>query len=233
MNIFVLHESPIPCAQMHCDKHVVKMIVEYGQLLATAHRVLDGHRGKLLHPYSRQRVAYDYNWVLDGEDSKLPFIPLATHHNHPCAVWARQSSGNYWWLFFLWLALMREFSVRYGHGHSYSTRYVEWLSNLPVNLPEGEQTQWPLCMPEQYQVWHQECCGSPQWSHTSPPECCGQLNSIPDAVASYRAYYLGEKMGFATWKKNRTAPAWVPNTRVKTTTTVRTPIGTSQTLMPF
>ena len=27
---------------MHCDKHVVKMILEYAQLLSTAHRVLDG-----------------------------------------------------------------------------------------------------------------------------------------------------------------------------------------------
>ena len=30
------------CAKQHVDKHVVKMIVEYAQLLSTAHRVLDG-----------------------------------------------------------------------------------------------------------------------------------------------------------------------------------------------
>jgi hypothetical protein len=27
---------------MHLDKHVVKMIIEYAQLMSTAHRVLDG-----------------------------------------------------------------------------------------------------------------------------------------------------------------------------------------------
>ena len=27
---------------MHCDKHVVKMILETAQMLSTAHRVLDG-----------------------------------------------------------------------------------------------------------------------------------------------------------------------------------------------
>ena len=42
MNIFYLHKDPRQCAQMHCDKHVVKMIVEYAQLMSTAHRVLDG-----------------------------------------------------------------------------------------------------------------------------------------------------------------------------------------------
>jgi hypothetical protein len=45
MNIFYLDEDPKICAQYHCDKHVVKMIIEYAQLLSTAHRVLDGFEG--------------------------------------------------------------------------------------------------------------------------------------------------------------------------------------------
>ena len=40
MNIFVLDENPITAAQMHCDKHVVKMVLEYAQILSTAHRVV-------------------------------------------------------------------------------------------------------------------------------------------------------------------------------------------------
>ena len=40
MNIFgYLDKDPKRCAEMHCDKHVVKMILEYAQLLSTAHRV--------------------------------------------------------------------------------------------------------------------------------------------------------------------------------------------------
>ena len=35
MNIFVLSECPIEAAQMQCDKHVVKMIVETAQMLCT------------------------------------------------------------------------------------------------------------------------------------------------------------------------------------------------------
>ena len=42
MNIFYLHKDPEVSAKMHCDKHVVKMIIEYAQMLSTAHRMLDG-----------------------------------------------------------------------------------------------------------------------------------------------------------------------------------------------
>lgn len=42
MNIFVLDRDPYIAASYHCDKHVVKMICEYAQLLSTAHRQLDG-----------------------------------------------------------------------------------------------------------------------------------------------------------------------------------------------
>ena len=42
MNIFILHEDPVVAAQMLCDRHVPKMIVESAQMLSTAHRLLDG-----------------------------------------------------------------------------------------------------------------------------------------------------------------------------------------------
>ena len=42
MNIFYLDKRPDDAAEMHCDKHCVKMILEYAQMLSTAHRVLDG-----------------------------------------------------------------------------------------------------------------------------------------------------------------------------------------------
>ena len=42
MNLFYLHKEPEVSAKLHCDKHVVKMIIEYAQMLSTAHRMLDG-----------------------------------------------------------------------------------------------------------------------------------------------------------------------------------------------
>lgn len=35
MNIFVLDEDPVLAAQYHCDKHVVKMVLETAQILST------------------------------------------------------------------------------------------------------------------------------------------------------------------------------------------------------
>ena len=38
MNIFFLDENPKHAAQMQCDKHVVKMVLETAQMLSTAAR---------------------------------------------------------------------------------------------------------------------------------------------------------------------------------------------------
>ena len=42
MNIFAVDEHPIRATHQMVDKHVVKMILEAGQMLSTSHRVLDG-----------------------------------------------------------------------------------------------------------------------------------------------------------------------------------------------
>ena len=42
MNIFFLHKHPVIAAQMQCDKHVVKMVLETAQMLSTAARA-QGH----------------------------------------------------------------------------------------------------------------------------------------------------------------------------------------------
>ena len=39
MNIFYLHNDPEICAAYHCDKHVVKMILELVQMLYTAWQI--------------------------------------------------------------------------------------------------------------------------------------------------------------------------------------------------
>ena len=44
MNIFFLDICPFKAGRMHCDKHIVKMILEYGQMLSTTHRVLDDNK---------------------------------------------------------------------------------------------------------------------------------------------------------------------------------------------
>ena len=94
MNIFYLHPDPKKCAEMHLNKHCVKMILEYAQLLSTAHRVLDGD------DYANQYNLYK-----------------ATHVNHPSAIWVRQSCYNYSWLMQLLCHLCIEYTHRYGKVH--------------------------------------------------------------------------------------------------------------------
>ena len=72
MNIFYLHRDPVAAAQMQCDKHVVKMILESAQMLSTAHRVLDGDT------YADLRGMY-----------KL------AHKNHPSTRWVRSNYRHY------------------------------------------------------------------------------------------------------------------------------------------
>lgn len=53
MNIFYLDEDVTLCAQYHCDKHVIKMILESAQILCT---VL--HQNNLSAPYRAPVKAY-------------------------------------------------------------------------------------------------------------------------------------------------------------------------------
>ena len=53
MNIFVLDKDPVKAAQMHCDKHCVKMVLELYQQLGSAlrrHGATDGMMPKTQHP---------------------------------------------------------------------------------------------------------------------------------------------------------------------------------------
>ena len=124
MNIFVLHESPKFAASMHCDKHVVKMIVESGQMLSTAHWI-NGSPAEGMHLY------------------KPAFV------NHPCSRWIRHSSANHCWLVRLFIGLLDEFRDRYGHEHS-ARRLVEHVSDVPGLTEFGPLTPFAQAMPDQY-----------------------------------------------------------------------------------
>ena len=80
MNIFYLDPDPKTCAQMHCDKHVTKMIIEYSQLMSTAHRVIDGE--EYIDNSSGRKIK---RWKLS--DIREDVLYKATHINHPSAIW--------------------------------------------------------------------------------------------------------------------------------------------------
>lgn len=121
------------------------MILEYAQLLSTAHRVLDGVESVGLSDKGRKRTSY----VLD--DDREPVLYRATHINHPSAKWVRHSLANYQWLFKLWIELMREYHFRYGKIHS-CMRLAKHLQKPPKNIPNGDYCDPWRAMPDEYKV---------------------------------------------------------------------------------
>jgi len=180
MNIFYVHQDPVICAQQHVDKHVVKMILEYAQLMSTAHRVLDGNEIEGLSKSGRKAK----RWVLP--DEREDALYKASHINHPSAKWCRHSLANYQFLFKLWIELMREYHYRYGKIHS-SMRLAKHLKNPPSKIAVGD-----FCAP-----WR------------AMPDEFKEERTVPDyTVKSYRNYYNGAKFSMFKWK-NRTEPSWI------------------------
>lgn len=145
MNIFYLHADPIECAKLHNDKHVVKMILEYGQLMSTAHRVLDGkeYYGKTANGRNIKR------WLLPDEREHV--IWKASHILHPSGIWTRASDKNYKWLYCLWFNLLQEYTHRYDKHHS-AERMMPYFWALPNNIPKGPFTEPTPAMPDQFKV---------------------------------------------------------------------------------
>ena len=144
MNIFYLNADPSQCAKEHIDKHVVKMILEYGQLMSTAHRLLDGipYTGKTLKGRNIQR------WLLP--DNRESILWKASHVKHPSNIWLRSSSQHYKWLFNLWCEMLTEYTHRYGKQHA-ASRMKDWFKVLPSNIPStGWFTDPTPAMPEEY-----------------------------------------------------------------------------------
>ena len=122
MNIFHLHKDTEICARYHCDKHVVKMILESAQMLCAAHHIL-------------------------GNPDDVPY--KLAHKNHPCTIWVRENSLHYDWLYEHMMALGDEYTARYGKTHM-SINKCKHLDIHPENIPHEEFEQPPQCMPDKY-----------------------------------------------------------------------------------
>lgn len=118
MNIFASDPCPIKSAQNLDDKRVIKMILESAQMLCT-----------VLHECGRGNLA-KYK---------------STHKNHPCTLWAAQTSENYKWLYMHFIALAEEYTYRTGKEHkSYKDCRLDLASGLQYIVP-GPQTPFTNC----------------------------------------------------------------------------------------
>lgn len=178
MNIFYLHECPIAAANMHCDKHVRKMIIEYCQLLSTAHRVLDGEEYNDKTKNNRKIK----RWRLhDSRREKILY--KATHVNHPSAKWVRQSTTNYIWVYECCRELCKVYNRATNKTHG-SEAVLNRLYETPDNIR-----------------------GAFQLNQKAPPQAMPEEYHRNDTVEAYREYYICDKAYMATWKYTE-VPLW-------------------------
>jgi len=160
------------------------MPIEYAQLMSTAHRLLDGemYLGKTAIGRNIKR------WKL--HDEREDILYKASHINHPSAIWVRESIENYFQMYKLYMAVLAEFTNRYGKIHGSSKPSIA-LIRPPSNIPMVKGTQLPQCMPEMCKV-------------------------KDNPILAYRNYYIVEKNSFASWK-NREIPEWFQTKDIMTT----------------
>ena len=158
MNIFYFDDCPVLSAEAQPDKMLVKMPLETAQMLCTAHRELDG----------------------DEYADRVGLYKTA-YKNHPCTIWARESSSNYWWLVYHFLALSDEYKYRYGREHASYLKLQKPLCVRPRNIKVGSMTTVAQAMPDKYKH--------------------------PDPIVAYRKYCIHEKT-YAKWEKGRDKPKW-------------------------
>lgn len=120
MNIFALARDTVVAAQLHVDKHVVKMPLETAQMLCTVN-----------HLYGKHDVPYK-----------------ATHAKHPCTIWASQSVCNYKWLVDLGRQLCAEYEYRYGRQHK-CLDVINAVAEPPSGVPDGPLTEFATAMPDE------------------------------------------------------------------------------------
>lgn len=75
---------------MHCDTHVVKMILESTQILCTVRH-------------------------MSGSPVSNGYKP--THQNHPCTRWAASTGANFRWLLYLLQGLHEVYEFRFRREH--------------------------------------------------------------------------------------------------------------------
>ena len=179
MNIFILDRDPVVAAKYLCDQHVVKMPLETAQMLSTV------VTAQVTAQVSTRgfRGFRGFHGVL-GDPHLRDRLYKPTHQKHPCTIWAGASLGNFQWLVSHGMAISEEYTKRYGKTHA-SQKVIALCRDLAEDLEfDGFYlTPFPQAMPTEYK---------------------GE-----DPVAAYRAYYIGEKLAFAKWKRG-SQPSWIP-----------------------
>ena len=173
MNIFFLSLDPKKCAQLYCDQHVNKILLEIVQMLYTAWHHLGSDGWNYTAPFNVKKTQRGYR---------------KAHSNHPMTMWVRSSLSNYMFTTRLGMELAMEFHRRYSHVHA-CTKHILWLyENVPMHFETTESIKA-----------YYSCNGFPL-QLTRIPECMPEKYHTENIVDAYTSFYKGEKLSFARWK---------------------------------
>ena len=120
MNIFVLHSQAGKAARLHCDAHVIKMLLETTQILYT---YLDS-----------------IGYVLPATDTDgntiVPYKP--THRHHPCVLWLHGGRAHFKWLLHLANVLAFLYARIYDKVHACYMHIRHMLDEIDLTkLPDN------------------------------------------------------------------------------------------------
>ena len=95
MNIFVLDKDPVKAAEYHCNKHVVKMILEAGQMLCAAHWLhlfKNYYKGEIT---DFKRVKDLKEWLTDDKNTHPLERPWSGMHVCHLIFWSAESCNRH------------------------------------------------------------------------------------------------------------------------------------------
>ena len=144
MNIFYLSTNPKISAEMHNNSHCSKMIIEYAQLMSTAHRTMDGEMY-----YGKTKNGRKIKRWLHPDPVMEATLYKASHVKHPCNIWLRESTSNYDWTYDHFIALCDVYEYRYNRTHKADIDFRGYLNRRPDNLKEGPLTEFAQAMPDE------------------------------------------------------------------------------------
>ena len=192
MNLFLLAAKIDECAQYHCNKHCIKMILELTQMLYSAWWF-----GRDVFPLP--------------ELDPLPNDPYRpTHKNHPVSIWVRADPKHYNWTLALAFALSKQYYMRYGKFHACQA-HLERLQALGAPENIGTETYDPpigkratIGFPNGIKYF--DCAIHDDLFPSCAVYTDGQLN----AIETYRKYYQTKNWSMK-WK-NMSPPHWYQKT---------------------
>ena len=180
MNLFFIGSTPKEIARSHCNKHVVKMILEIAQMLCAAHHI-------------------------GGCPIDTLYLYRLTHANHPMSIWVRECAANYMYAARIALELCDEYACSYGRGskrHASEPMLMWLMCNLPSQFGTPPAREVRVSKPVVRAI-----TGNPDGC-TPVPLCMPEEYYRRDLVDAYRTYYMRDVTFDRRWPDGG-IPQWV------------------------